>query len=95
MSAVCFWRQRCSWSWIESLLGTSKTKAPYLTRIDDPAMLWHELEARGGPTQGSSGHQRIARLLIRDAGQAKSEEHSGKHVSVSGLTRPRVCSGST
>jgi len=29
-------------------LGTSKTEAPYLTRIDDPAVLWHELEARGG-----------------------------------------------
>jgi putative transposase len=32
--------------WIESLFGHTKTEAPYLTKIDDPAVLRHELEAR-------------------------------------------------
>jgi transposase InsO family protein len=32
--------------WIESLFGHLKTEAPYLTKIADPAVLWHELEAR-------------------------------------------------
>jgi putative transposase len=32
--------------WIESLFGHTKTEAPYLTKITDPGVLWHELEAR-------------------------------------------------
>jgi putative transposase len=57
--------------WIESLFGHTKTEAPYLTKLDDPAVLWHELEARRAFYNGTRLHAGIGYVTPND-------EHEGR-----------------
>ena len=73
--------------WIESLFGHTKTEAPYLTRIDDPAVLWHELEARRAFYNGVRLHAGIGYVTPND-------EHEGRGATIradrrEGLDRAR------
>ena len=73
--------------WIESLFGHTKTEAPYLTRIDDPGVLWHELEARRAFYNGVRLHAGIGYVTPND-------EHEGRGATIradrrEGLDRAR------
>lgn len=57
--------------WIESLFGHTKTEAPYLTKITDPAVLWHELEARRAFYNGVRLHASIGYITPDDEHEAR------------------------
>ena len=57
--------------YIESLFGHTQTEAPYLTRIDDPVVLWHELEARRAFYNGARLHAGVGHVTPND-------EHEGR-----------------
>jgi putative transposase len=74
-------------AWIESLFGHTKTEAPYLTKIDDPDVLSHELEARRAFYNGVRLHAGIGYVTPND-------EHEGRGAAIrkarrDGLQRAR------